>query len=161
MRIVRITLLGVLLLSFASSMAWGQAAPPSVDVFAEGGGSILSNGALGASVTLIFCSAVHTTPADFRMGHVSLPARDSASRRMTLSRRAILIAPIHFHCFSPTALISFPSITSAISTSARLSSPSPRPAWGLIVSAGLRPRVCLHTTVFASPGILEPGRISS
>lgn len=52
MRIVRVTLLGVLLLSLASSMAWGQGTPPSVEVFAEGGGSFMSNGALGG-----YCNA--------------------------------------------------------------------------------------------------------
>jgi len=65
MRIVRITLSGALLLSFASSMAWGQGAPPSVEFFAEGGGSFLHNGAgeIGVSCPPQICFPVPTSVA--------------------------------------------------------------------------------------------------
>jgi opacity protein-like surface antigen len=48
MRIIRGTAPWILLVSFSCSTAWGQGPPLSVEAFAEGGGSFLSNGALGA-----------------------------------------------------------------------------------------------------------------
>ena len=46
MRIIRIIALWPLLLSFTCPIACGQAAPPSLEVFAEGGGSFLRNSTL-------------------------------------------------------------------------------------------------------------------
>jgi len=52
MRITRVIAACLLSLSVANSIASGQGAPPSVEVFAEGGGSLLSNGALNS-----YCNA--------------------------------------------------------------------------------------------------------
>lgn len=55
MRIIRIISPWIFLLTFTCSIACGQAAPLSVEVFAEGGGSFLSKGSLGGACRLGGC----------------------------------------------------------------------------------------------------------
>ena len=109
MRIVRITLLGVLLPSFASSMAWGQGAPLSVDVFAEGGGSFLSNCALGG-----YCNADSLFGCSYFSHGFSYGARLFAGARFRFTPHDAIEAsysysPNSFSLFQPNRsdLISF------------------------------------------------------
>ena len=81
MRIIRIGLLGVLALYFPCSWAGAQDAPPRVEVFAEGGGSFLSNGTFEA-----YCPALVGAPCSVGPGSFSNSARVFAGARFRLTR---------------------------------------------------------------------------
>lgn len=86
MRIIRIIAPWILFLFFTCSWAGAQDAPPRVEVFAEGGGSFLSNGTLGVACPAL-CTPSGCAPCSpFSLNSFSKAGRLSTGARFRFRR---------------------------------------------------------------------------
>jgi hypothetical protein len=100
-RIIRIIAPWVLLLFFTCSWAYAQDAPPRVEVFAEGGGSFLSNGTLRVACPAI-CTPSGCPPCSAGSLSFSNSARLFAGARFRFTRHDAIEAS---YSYSPNPFV--------------------------------------------------------
>ena len=101
MRVIRIIAPWVLLLFFTCSWAGAQDAPPRLEVFAEGGGSFLNNGA-GGTLVWVSCAPMICLPVPSSVASsFSKTGRVVAGGRLRLTRHDALEAS---YSYSPNHL---------------------------------------------------------
>jgi len=102
MRIIRIIAPWILLLFFTCSCACAQDAPPRLEVFAEGGGSFLSNGTVGFACPAI-CTPSGCAPCSpFSVNSFSKAGRLSTGARFRFTRHDAIEAS---YSYSPNPFV--------------------------------------------------------